>query len=76
MPVTIAIDERIYSQLSEIVEPQNQPLEEEILKALKEYIEKRREYLNDPFFKIGASGNSDITDGSVNHDKYLYGDQP
>jgi len=75
MPVTIAIDDRIYNQLSEIVKTQSQTLEEEILKALKEHIEKRNKYLNDSFFKIGASGNSDITDGSVNHDKYLYGDR-
>ncbi|MFH1097546.1 MAG: hypothetical protein ABH886_02105 [Candidatus Desantisbacteria bacterium] len=75
MTMTIAIDDKVYNQFNEIAKQQNQSLEKEIFTAIQEYIENRKKYLNDPFFKIGASGSSDIIDGSINHDQYLYGVQ-
>ncbi|MEW6608815.1 MAG: hypothetical protein AB1414_15450 [bacterium] len=74
MTMNITIDSKVYNEFNKIVHEQNQPIEKEILKAIQEYIGKKKEYLNDSFFKIGASGISDITDGSINHDKYLYGE--
>jgi len=48
-------------------------LEDEVEKAIKVYIERAREYSNDPFFQIGTGGGkSGLKDLAKAHDKYLY----
>lgn len=45
---------------------------EQILKSGVQKID-RKEFENDSFFKIIGLGKSGIKDGSINHDRYLYG---
>ncbi len=70
--ISIEIKENIYGQLEAIAQKQGSKLEDEIMEAIKLYIERISGYRNDPFFQIGKAGKSGLKDLAKAHDKYLY----
>ncbi len=70
--LVLKIGENIYGQLEALAQSQGSKLEDEVKKAIKVYIERAREYSNDPFFQIGTGGKSGLKDLAKAHDKYLY----
>lgn len=70
---SIELDEVTYQQLNTIAKEHETQLENTVVEAIKDYIKKRTEYVNDPFFRIIGSGKSGLSDLSEKHDKYLYG---
>ena len=71
--LTVEIDEATYGQLETIAQQNKTKLEDEVIEAVKTYIEHRIVYDSDPFFQIGKGGRSGLGDLSEAHDKYLYG---
>lgn len=70
--ITIEIGENTYNQLEAIAEKKGSKLGDEIMEAIKTYIERMNVFSDDPFFKIGKAGKSGLGDLSKSHDKYLY----
>jgi metal-responsive CopG/Arc/MetJ family transcriptional regulator len=70
--ISIKIKENIYGQLEAIAQKQGSKLEDEIMEAIRSYIERMSGYRNDPFFQIGKAGKSGLKDLAKAHDKYLY----
>lgn len=69
----------IYDRLKERAEAEGVTMATQIREALSEYVvetpkETKSPILtaDDPIWNIIGMGKSDITDGSVNHDKYIY----
>lgn len=71
--LTIELDEVTYEELETLAREKETKLEDEIGEALRTYIEWRKEYRNDPFFKLQNAGKSGLKDLAKEHDKYLYG---
>lgn len=71
--ITIEIGENTYNQLEAIAEKKGSKLNDEIMEAIKTYVERMNVFSDDPFFKIGKAGKSGLGDLSESHDKYLYG---
>lgn len=71
--VTVEIDEATYQELEQLAQEWGAKLEEAMAKALETYLEQRKAYVNDPFFKMGKAGRSGLGDLAEAHDKYLYG---
>jgi len=70
----IYLDETIIEQIKEIIDKKNISQSEFIRRSIKSYI-KEEQYkgeLRDPLLELKGLFSSDI-DGSVNHDKYIYG---
>jgi hypothetical protein len=71
--ITMGIKENIYGQLGAIAQKRGSKLEDEIMEAIKSYIERMSTYSDDPFFQIGKAGKSGLKDLAKAHDDYLYG---
>ena len=71
--LVLKIGENIYGQLEALAQKQGSKLDDVVEKAIKAYLERTREYSNDPFFQIGKGGESGLKDLAKAHDKYLYG---
>ncbi len=71
--ITIEIPDEVVKAFNQILNRKRKKLQEGIIEAINEYIKQRIKYTHDPFFKIGSSGKSGLSDVSQNHDKYLYG---
>lgn len=69
----VEVDEATYGQLVTIAQQNESKLEDEVMEAVKAYVERKRVYNSDPFFQIGKAGRSGLGDLSEAHDKYLYG---
>ena len=69
----------IYEQLKRRADTEGVAMATQIREALAQYVtdshaEKKGHILtaDDPIWDIIGMGKSDVTDGSVNHDKYIY----
>ena len=71
--LTLTLDEATYRYLNTLAEQTHTDVETEILEAIRMYLQRKRDYRQDPFFQIGPDGHSGLGDLSENHDKYLYG---
>ena len=69
----IKIGGDICGQLEAIGQKQGYTLEDEVVEAIKLYVEQMNMYSNDSFFQIGKAGKSGLKDLSKAHDEYLYG---
>ncbi len=72
---TVEIPEVSYKQLEALARERSSKVQNELLEAIKSYIELRKGYANDSFFQIHSSGKSGLGDLSEFHDSYLYGDK-
>lgn len=70
--ITIEIGENTYDQLETIAEEKGSKLRDEVMEAIKAYIKRMSAFRDDPFFKIGKAGRSELGDLAKSHDKYLY----
>ncbi len=71
----IYIEEILIEQIKEIADKKNISQSELIRQAIKIFIkeEQLKGEAEDPLLKLLGLFSSDITDGSINHDKYIYG---
>ena len=71
----IYLEETIIEQIKEIADKENISQSELIRQSIKNYIKEKQSKgeIEDPLLKLIGICSSDITDGSVNHDKYIYG---
>ena len=78
----IYLPPKVHAELKRRAEKHNLTLALQIREALEDYLRRANNGgdelepldLGDLFEIIGKYGRSNITDGSVNHDKYIYGD--
>ena len=71
--LSVDLPEMSYKQLETLALKSRTSVEDELVEAIKVYIAYRKNYIDDPFFHIGKSGESDIGNLSEAHDTYLYG---
>ena len=71
----IYLEETMIEQVKELAEKNDISQSEIIRRSLKKYIreEQKRGEISDPLLEMIGLGKSNISDGAVNHDKYLYG---
>lgn len=71
----IYLEEAIIEQLKEIAEKENLSQSELIRQSIKSYIKEKQSKgeAKNPLLKLIGICSSDITDGSINHDQYIYG---
>ncbi|NIP26810.1 MAG: ribbon-helix-helix protein, CopG family [Phycisphaerae bacterium] len=69
----------IYEQLKERADKEGLTMASQIREALAQYVVESKEEdkepvltKDDPIWDMIGMGKSDITDGSYNHDKYIY----
>jgi hypothetical protein len=74
----IYLPQEIYEQLKQRAEAEGVTMADQIREALAHYMvkatEEPRHVLrpDDPIWQLIGMGESGISDGSVNHDKYIY----
>ena len=74
----VYLPQDIYEKLKNRAEEEGVTMANQIREALVEYVvekPKKKEHIltsEDPIWQLMGIGESGITDGSVNHDKYIY----
>lgn len=75
----IRLEEDLYRTLKHLAVERGKSAAELVREAIRRFLEKppppEEEFRleDDPFFKVIGTCPSDVTDGSINHDHYLYG---
>ncbi len=71
----IYLEETLIEKIKEIADKKNISQSELIRQAIKNFIkeEQLKGEAEDPLLKLNGLFSSNITDGSINHDKYIYG---
>ena len=71
----IYLNEGMIKTIKEIADKKGVSQSEVIRESLDRYIkeEQKKGEIKDPLLELAGIGNSDITDGSINHDHYIYG---
>jgi len=70
--VTLELDEETYQEMKRLAQASGAKLETALAEAIVAYLEQRKTYVNDPFFRLGKAGRSGLGDLAEAHDKYLY----
>lgn len=74
----VYLPQDIYDQLKSRADEEGVTMATQIREALAEYVvekPKKKEHIlteDDPIWQLIGIGESGISDGSVNHDKYIY----
>lgn len=71
----IYLEEGMDDLIKEIAEKKDISQSEVIRRAVEKYIseEQKKGEVEDPLLELIGLGSSDVTDGSINHDHYIYG---
>ncbi|MFW6237738.1 MAG: CopG family transcriptional regulator [Halanaerobiales bacterium] len=71
----IYLDETMIEQIKELADKKEVSQSEIIRNSLRKYINEEQKCgeIKAPLLEMVGVGKSDITDGAINHDRYLYG---
>lgn len=71
----IYLNEEMNDIIKEIADKNNISQSEVIRKAITKYLREKQQKgeIKDPLLDLIGLGSSDVSDGSINHDHYIYG---